>query len=183
MEHSMQCHLALENHPSMGVHKVGTRWDASLTLIEVRVKQPHLSTNYKLTSWVNKTSPGCKLMFLIFFPGSIHFSNLNAPSHSRHFAQVQASGYSPALQRKKNSSILSNSSRSLGWMTEPAVPSAAAVFKDRDFTASHEATFQHNRQPHSILVRPDSQKNNVDKVMSVWWFERIWSVVLTVHHT
>lgn len=56
-------------------------------------------------------------------------------------------------------------------MTEPAAPSAAAVFKDRDFSASHEATFQHDKQPssgpHSILVRPDSHKNNIDKVMSV----------------
>ncbi|XP_041799428.1 E3 ubiquitin-protein ligase SH3RF1 isoform X2 [Chelmon rostratus] len=89
-----------------------------------------------------------------------HTSNLNVPSNSQHFAQVQASGYSPALQRKKNSSFL-------GWMTEPAAPSAAAVFKDRDFTASHEATFQHDRQPsngpHSILVRPDSHKNTIDK--------------------
>lgn len=92
-------------------------------------------------------------------------SNINIPSNSRHFAQVQASGYSPALQRKKNSGILSNPGRTLGWMTEPAAPSAA---KDRDFTASHEATFQHDRQPsngpQSILVRPDSHKNNVDKV-------------------
>ncbi|XP_070819474.1 E3 ubiquitin-protein ligase SH3RF2 [Chaetodon trifascialis] len=89
-----------------------------------------------------------------------HTSNSNVPSNSQHFAQVQASGYSPALQRKKNSSFL-------GWMTEPAAPSAAAVFKDRDFTASHEATFQHDRQPsngpHSILVRPDSHKNTIDK--------------------
>lgn len=161
MEHSMQCHLALENHPSMVAHKVGTQWDAFLTLIEVRVKPI-----YQLIFRANKTLPGCKKLFLLFPPGSNHISFLNAPSHSRHFAQVQASGYSPALQRKKNSSILSNSSRPLGWMTEPAVPSAAAaVFKDRDFTPSHEATFQQDRRPHSILVRPDSQKNNVDKVM------------------
>lgn len=108
----------------------------------------------------------------IFNPhrGSNHFShtsNSNVPSNSQHFAQVQASGYSPALQRKKNSSILSNSGRPLGWMTEPAAPSAAAVYKDKDFTASQEATFQHERQPsngpHSILVRPDSHKNNTDK--------------------
>lgn len=109
------------------------------------------------------------MFFFFFYPGSNHMSNLNVPSHSRHFAQVQASGYSPALQRKKNSSILSNSGRPLGWMTEPAAPSAAAVFKDRDYTASHKATFQHDRQPsnapHSILVRPDSHKNNIDKVM------------------
>ncbi|XP_070692981.1 E3 ubiquitin-protein ligase SH3RF2 [Pempheris klunzingeri] len=96
-----------------------------------------------------------------------HTSNLNMPSNSQHFAQVQASGYSPAMQRKKNSSILSNSGRPLGWMTEHAAPSAAAVFKDRDLAAFHEATFQHDRQPsngpHSILVRPDSHKNNTDK--------------------
>ncbi|XP_027142789.1 E3 ubiquitin-protein ligase SH3RF1 isoform X2 [Larimichthys crocea] len=98
---------------------------------------------------------------------SSHSSKVNVPSNSQHFAQVQVSGYSPALQRKKNSSILSNAGRPLGWMTEPAAPSAAAVFKDRDFSASHEATFQHDKQPssgpHSILVRPDSHKNNIDK--------------------
>ena len=105
----------------------------------------------------------------MFFSGSNHVShtsNLSILSNSQHFAQVQASGYSPALQRKKNSSILSNSGRPLGWMTEPALPSAGAVFKDRDL----QATFQHDRQPsngpHSILVRPDSYKNNTDKVMS-----------------
>ncbi|XP_040903652.1 E3 ubiquitin-protein ligase SH3RF2 isoform X2 [Toxotes jaculatrix] len=96
-----------------------------------------------------------------------HTSTLNVPSNSQHFAQVQASGYSPAMQRKKNSSILSNFGRPLGWMTEPTAPSAAAVLKDRDFSASHEAAFQHDRQPtngpHSILVRPDSYKNNTDK--------------------
>lgn len=111
--------------------------------------------------------------FHFLFLGSNHTSNLNVPSNSRHFAQVQASGYSPALQRKKNS-ILSNSGRLLGWMTEPAAPSAATGFKNRDSTATHAATFQHNRQPSnappSILVRPDSHKNNIDKVMSCWGF-------------
>ncbi|XP_045885718.1 E3 ubiquitin-protein ligase SH3RF2 isoform X2 [Micropterus dolomieu] len=116
-------------------------------------------------------APGWDTVRRIFNPhrGSDHYShmpNMNAPSNSQHFAQVQASGYSPALQRKKNSSQ-SSSGRTLGWMTEPAVPSAAAVFKDKNFTASHEATFQHDRQPsngpHSILVRPDSHKNNTDK--------------------
>ncbi|XP_030253016.1 E3 ubiquitin-protein ligase SH3RF1 isoform X1 [Sparus aurata] len=97
-----------------------------------------------------------------------HTSNMNAPSNSQHFAQVQASGYSPALQRKKNSgSIMSKSGRPLGWMTEPAAPSAAAILNNRDFTVSQEATFQHDRQPsngpQSILVRPDSHKNNIDK--------------------
>ncbi|XP_041653090.1 E3 ubiquitin-protein ligase SH3RF1 [Cheilinus undulatus] len=117
-------------------------------------------------------SQGWETVRRIFNPhrGSNYFSqvsNMNVPSNSQHFAQVQASGYSPALQRKKNSGILSKSSRPLGWMTEPAAPSAAAGFKDRDFTASHEATFQHDRQPssrpQSILVRPDSHKNNSDK--------------------
>ncbi|XP_070769482.1 E3 ubiquitin-protein ligase SH3RF2 [Enoplosus armatus] len=118
------------------------------------------------------TAQGWDTVRRIFNPhrGSNHFShtsNMNVPSNSQHFAQVQASGYSPALQRKKNSGILSNSGRPLGWMTEPAAPSAVAVFKDRDFTTSHEATFQHDRQPsngpHSILVRPASHKNNIDK--------------------
>eukprot|EP00064_Thunnus_orientalis_P016459 superscaffoldBa00003270_g16524 len=93
-----------------------------------------------------------------------HSSNLNVPSN---FAQVQASGYSPALQRKKNSGILPNSGRPLRWMTESAAPSAASVLKDKDFITSHEAAFHHVRQPsngpHSILVRPDSHKNNTDK--------------------
>lgn len=75
---------------------------------------------------------------------------------------MQASGYSPALQRKKNSSFL-------GWMTEPAAPSAAAAFKDRDFTATHEGRVQHNRTlsngPQSILVRPDPYKSNTEKVI------------------
>lgn len=110
----------------------------------------------------------------MFFLGSNHFchtSNLNIPSNSQHFAQVQASSYSPAMQRKKKSSIMSKASRPLGWMTEPAAPSAAAVLKDIDFTASHEAALvQHEKRctngPQSILVRPDSYKNNTDKVMS-----------------
>lgn len=104
----------------------------------------------------------------VFFSGSntfSHSSNLNVPSN---FAQVQASGYSPALQRKKNSGILPNSGRPLRWMTESAAPSAASVLKDKDFITSHEAAFHHVRQPsngpHSILVRPDSHKNNTDKV-------------------
>lgn len=66
---------------------------------------------------------------------------------------------------------MSNSSRPLGWMTEPAAPSAAAVLKDMDFTASYDAALlQHEKQcsngPQSILVRPDSYKTNTDKVMS-----------------
>ncbi|XP_012711181.2 E3 ubiquitin-protein ligase SH3RF1 isoform X1 [Fundulus heteroclitus] len=96
----------------------------------------------------------------------------NRPSHmssynSQPFAQVQASGYSPALQRKRNSSFPSNY-KPYGWMTEPAAPSAAAFTKDRDFGASQEAAFHHHRQsaanaPQSILVKPDSQKNGTDK--------------------
>ncbi|XP_018531230.1 E3 ubiquitin-protein ligase SH3RF2 [Lates calcarifer] len=115
------------------------------------------------------SSQGWDTVRRVFNPhrASNHFSHpstLNVPSNSQNFAQVQASGYSPAMQRKKNSSILSNSGRLLGWMTEPAAPSAAAVQKDRDFTALHEAAFQHDRNgPQSILVRPDSYKNNTDK--------------------
>ncbi|XP_029020824.1 E3 ubiquitin-protein ligase SH3RF2 isoform X2 [Betta splendens] len=90
-----------------------------------------------------------------------HTSNLNIPSNSQHFAQVQVSGYSPAMQRKKKSSIMFNSGRTLGWMTEPAAPSAGAVTKDHDFTASRE-TFPANG-PQSILVRPDPYKSNADK--------------------
>ncbi|XP_010767284.1 putative E3 ubiquitin-protein ligase SH3RF2 [Notothenia coriiceps] len=112
------------------------------------------------------TSQGWDTVRRIFNPhrGSHHFShisNLNNPSNSQHFAQVQASGYSPALHRKKNSIIFSTPGRGRGWMTEPAAPSAAALFKDRDFTASHDR--QPANGPHSILVRPDSYKNNTDK--------------------
>ncbi|MED6248851.1 hypothetical protein ATANTOWER_006052 [Ataeniobius toweri] len=97
-------------------------------------------------------------------------SSYNVLSNSQPFAQVQASGYSPALQRKRNSSFPSNS-KPYGWMTEPAAPSAAAIMKDWDFGASHKAVFQHQRQsapnaPQSILVKPDTQKNSTDKVMS-----------------
>ncbi|XP_060936079.1 E3 ubiquitin-protein ligase SH3RF1 [Limanda limanda] len=114
-------------------------------------------------------SQGWDTVRRIFNPhrGSNHFSTLNVLSNSQHFAQVQASGYSPAMQRKKNSSILSSSRRAMGWMTEPLAPSAAGGLKDRDFTASHEATAQHDRQPtggpQSILVRAASQKNNTEK--------------------
>ncbi|KAM4554552.1 E3 ubiquitin-protein ligase SH3RF2 [Odontesthes bonariensis] len=98
---------------------------------------------------------------------SSHMSTFNMPSNSQHFAQVQASGYSPALQRKKNSNVLSSYSKPLGWMTEPAAPSAAAAMKDKNFTAHYEATFQHHRQPasapQSILVRPDPYKSSTDK--------------------
>lgn len=93
-----------------------------------------------------------------------HMSNMNVPSKTQHFAQVQASGYSPALQRKKNSTILANCVRPFGWMSEPAAPSAAAYYKDSDFTPAHEPTFQqHPNAPLSILVRPETLKNNVEK--------------------
>ncbi|XP_047440540.1 E3 ubiquitin-protein ligase SH3RF1 isoform X2 [Mugil cephalus] len=90
-----------------------------------------------------------------------HMSHVNAPSNSQHFAQVQTSGYSPALQRKKNSSVLP-SGRPLGWMTEPAAPSTATFMKDRDYAASHYER-QPSNGPQSILVRPDTHKNNTDK--------------------
>ncbi|XP_061643312.1 E3 ubiquitin-protein ligase SH3RF1 [Phyllopteryx taeniolatus] len=97
-----------------------------------------------------------------------HSSNLNVTSNSEHFAQVQASGYSPALQRKKNGGILANSGRPPGWMSEPTALSAALPSKDRDFTSSHEAGGYHHERhlssgPHSILVRPDSHKSTADK--------------------
>lgn len=90
-------------------------------------------------------------------------SNANVPSNTRHFAQVQASGYSPALHRKKNSNILTNCVRPFGWMSESIAPSAA-YHKDRDFTPALETTFQPPpTAPQSILVRPDSFKNPADK--------------------
>lgn len=89
------------------------------------------------------------------------------PSNSQPFAQVQASGYSPALQRKKISSVPSNSHKLHGWMTEPAAPSAAATMKYKDFASS--ATFHYPRQPantpQSILVKPEAHKTYTDKVM------------------
>uniref|UniRef100_A0A3P9H4Q1 SH3 domain containing ring finger 2 n=1 Tax=Oryzias latipes TaxID=8090 RepID=A0A3P9H4Q1_ORYLA len=108
-----------------------------------RIFNPHRSSNY-----------------------SSQLSTLNVPSNSQHFAQVQASGYSPALQRKKNNSLLSNPIKALSRMTEPVAPSAAGVLKDREFT-SHELTFQHYRQPtvapQSILVKPDTHKCSSNK--------------------
>uniref|UniRef100_A0A1A7XFH6 SH3 domain containing ring finger 2 n=1 Tax=Iconisemion striatum TaxID=60296 RepID=A0A1A7XFH6_9TELE len=95
-----------------------------------------------------------------------HMHSFNMPSNSQPFAQVQASGYSPALQRKKNSSILSSSSKVHSWLTESAAPSAVAM-KERDFTASHKPTFHYPRQPtnapQSILVKPDVHKNTTEK--------------------
>ena len=91
-------------------------------------------------------------------------SNTTDPPNSRHFAQVQASGYSPALQRKKNSNILASCVRPFGWMSESIAPSAA-YYKDRDIAPSIEST---TRPPptalHSILVRPDTLKNLGEKV-------------------
>ncbi|XP_056142088.1 E3 ubiquitin-protein ligase SH3RF1 isoform X2 [Lampris incognitus] len=96
-----------------------------------------------------------------------HNSNANFSTHSQSFAQVQASGYSPALQRKKHSSTLPIPGRPLGWISETTASSAGTIFKDRDLTGPPDATFQHNKQlpngPHSILVKPDSLKNNTDK--------------------
>lgn len=97
-------------------------------------------------------------------------AGLNVPSNLRHFAQVQASGYSPALHRKKSSGLLSNSGRLLNWMTDSTAPPAAAIYKDKEFLGSQESAFQHDRPstdaPQSILVRPDSNKSNIDKVTS-----------------
>ncbi|KAK7922874.1 hypothetical protein WMY93_009776 [Mugilogobius chulae] len=91
-------------------------------------------------------------------------SNTNNPSNTRHFAQVQASGYSPALQRKKNISILTNCVRPFGWMSESLVPSAAAYYKDRDITPTVEPVSQQpTSAPQSILVRPDSLRNLGEK--------------------
>lgn len=90
-------------------------------------------------------------------------SNTNVPSNTRHFAQVQASGYSPALQRKKNSNILANCVRPFGWMSEALAPSAA-YHKERDFTPAFQSTFQPPpTAPQSILIRPDSLKNLGEK--------------------
>lgn len=109
-------------------------------------------------------------LFVVLFLATSQMTSLNVPSNSRHFAQVQASGYSPALHRKKSGGILSNSGRLLSWMTESAAPSAAAIYKDKEFLGSHQTVFQHDRTstdaPQSILVRPDSNKNNIDKVAS-----------------
>uniref|UniRef100_A0A1A8ISM2 SH3 domain containing ring finger 2 n=1 Tax=Nothobranchius kuhntae TaxID=321403 RepID=A0A1A8ISM2_NOTKU len=97
---------------------------------------------------------------------SLHVHSFNMASNSQPFAQVQASGYSPALQRKKSSSIPSSSSKVHSWLTESAAPSAVAM-KERDFTTSHKTTFHYPRQPtntpQSILVKPDVHKNTTEK--------------------
>ncbi|TNM98678.1 hypothetical protein fugu_013242 [Takifugu bimaculatus] len=115
------------------------------------------------------SSQGWDTVRRIFNPqrGTNQMAGLDVPSNLRHFAQVQASGYSPALHRKKSSGLLSSSGRLLNWMTESTAPPAAAIHKDREFLGSQEATFQHDRPspdaPQSILVRPDSNKSNIDK--------------------
>ncbi|XP_061689987.1 E3 ubiquitin-protein ligase SH3RF1 [Syngnathoides biaculeatus] len=116
------------------------------------------------------TSPGWETVRRLFnsHRASNHSSTLNVTSNSEHFAQVQASGYSPAMQRKKSSGILANSRRPGGWMSEPTVLSGVLPSKDREFTPSHEARcYQPERHlssgPHSILVRPDSHKSTADK--------------------
>ncbi|CAF99076.1 unnamed protein product [Tetraodon nigroviridis] len=109
-------------------------------------------------------------------------SSLNVPSNSRHFAQVQASGYSPALHRKKGSGILSSSGRLLSWMTESGAPPAAVICKDREFVGSHEAAFQHDRAsadaPQSILVRPDTNRSTADKVAALSCFSSLVTFIL-----
>ncbi|XP_061755681.1 E3 ubiquitin-protein ligase SH3RF2 isoform X2 [Nerophis ophidion] len=98
-----------------------------------------------------------------------HSSNLNVPSYSEHFAQVQASGYSPAMQRKKNGGLLPGSGRTVGRPSEPTVLSAVPHPRDRDFTSSHETGghYLHERQPssgpQSILIRPEFHKSPTDK--------------------
>ncbi|XP_077388295.1 E3 ubiquitin-protein ligase SH3RF2 [Festucalex cinctus] len=120
------------------------------------------------------SSPGWETVRRLFNPHRVsnpfnHSSNLNVPSNSEHFAQVQASGYSPAMQRKKNGGILGNPGRPAAWMSEPTVLSAVPMSKDRDFSSVHDAGYhQHERHPsssgpHSILVRPDSHKSTADK--------------------
>lgn len=101
------------------------------------------------------------MIFFFFFSGSnrtSHMGSSHVPSNSQHFAQHQASGYSPALQRKKGGSFVSNANVPLGWMTDPAAPSSAVFMKDRDSTT-----------PQSILVKPDMHKTSTEKVMPFLW--------------
>ncbi|XP_077589041.1 E3 ubiquitin-protein ligase SH3RF2 isoform X2 [Stigmatopora nigra] len=120
------------------------------------------------------SSPGWETVRRFFNPPRVsnpfnHSSNLNIPSNSEHFAQVQASGFSPALLRKKHTGIPANPGKPLGWMSESTALSAAHISKERDFTSSFEAGgyYPHERHPssgpHSILVRPDSHKSTTDK--------------------
>ncbi|KAG7283120.1 hypothetical protein CRUP_033066 [Coryphaenoides rupestris] len=74
-------------------------------------------------------------------------------------------------QRKKHSGFLSAAPGrppAQGWMSDATPPSAADILKDRDFAVFyHDPAFKQDRQlpngPHSILVRPNSQKNNTEK--------------------
>ncbi|CAL8263379.1 unnamed protein product [Lota lota] len=98
-----------------------------------------------------------------------HASSSNVQPHLQNLKQVQVSSHSPVLQRKKHSGFPSAPGRPQGWMSEATPPSAADILKDRDFAAFHDSALKHDRQlpngPHSILVRPDSQKNNTEKPM------------------
>lgn len=120
-------------------------------------------------------------VFCCFFSATNQITSLNVPSNSRHFAQVQASGYSPALHRKKSSGILSNSGRLLNWMTESTAPSADWAYKDKELVGSRESAFQHDRPsvdaPQSILVRPDTNKNTIDKVTSFSHFSSVMTYI------
>lgn len=101
--------------------------------------------------------------------GSTQQANHYSPSassnflpHSQNFAHVQASGYSPALQRKKHSSTHPNHGRPLGWMSETTASSTGSFLKDRDTkTEAFDRRVSHG--PHSILVKPDSHKSNTEK--------------------
>ncbi|CAL8269960.1 unnamed protein product [Boreogadus saida] len=96
-----------------------------------------------------------------------HASSSSVQSHLQNLKQVQVSSHSPVLQRKKHSGFLSAPGRAQGWMSEATAPSAADILNSRDFAVSYDAAFKQDRQlpngPHSILVRPDSQKNHTEK--------------------
>lgn len=120
-------------------------------------------------------SPFC--LYFVYFPGSNHFSHtsMDVPSNSQHFTKLQTSGYSPAIQKKNFRSFLfnSNSRPMTGWMTEPAAPSVATFQKDREYAALQEASGPLDKPatncPQSILVRPDSNKTNTEKVIKPDW--------------
>ncbi|XP_077465334.1 E3 ubiquitin-protein ligase SH3RF2-like isoform X2 [Stigmatopora argus] len=136
--------------------------------------QHAMSSTGPAKSSFHGSSPGWETVRRFFNPPRVsnpfnHSSNLNVPSNSEHFAQVQASGFSPALLRKKNTGISANPGKPVGWMSESTALSAAHISKERDFTSSYEAVgyYPHERHPssgpHSILVRPDSHKSTTDK--------------------